>query len=238
MSGGITFRYIRSDLTKGSSVGAGQPTKAGNAYAVDISTYYRTPMRFGTQEGEWAWGVNISNIGSKISYVEGELADFIPANLRIGTSVTAALDAYNKITLGFDANKLLVPSPPQYDTINGELVIIKGMNPDVSTAQGIFQSFYDAPYGASEEFKEISFSVGVEYWYQNQFALRAGYFNESEMKGNRKYATVGLGLKLTVATLDFSYLIPSGGMNNPLANTMRISASFDIGKPKKATATK
>jgi hypothetical protein len=241
MSGGFTVRYIRSDLSKGSSIN-GEATKAGTSYAADISTYYHTPIHFGTQEGEWAWGINISNMGSKISYTEGDIKDFIPANLRIGTAITASLDAYNKIMIGFDINKLLVPSPPKYKTDSlGELVldandkkiILEGMDPDVAIAQGMLQSFYDAPGGLSEELKEIMFSVGAEYWYQNQFALRVGYFNESAMKGNRKYATVGVGLRLTVATLDFSYLIPSGGNNNPLANTMRITASFDIGKPKK-----
>jgi len=241
MSGGITFRYIVSDLAKGTLVG-NQPTKAGKSFSADISTYYRRPVSLGKNEGEWSWGINISNIGSKISYVEGEKKDFIPANLRIGTALKVDLDAYNNIMFGFDINKLLVPTPPIYQLDSagnyvydnaGDRVILEGMNPDVSIGQGIIQSFYDAPGGFSEEIKEIMLSIGVEYWYQNQFAIRAGYFNEAAMKGNRKYTTVGIGIKLTLLTIDFSYLIPRGGRNSPLANTMRVSAIVEFGKPNK-----
>jgi hypothetical protein len=139
------------------------------------------------------------------------------------------LDAYNKFTLSSDFNKLLVPTPP----IDSAGVILKGMSSDVSVAQGMIQSFYDAPGGLTEELQEITISVGAEYWYREQFALRAGYFNESANKGNRKYFTLGLGLKMNVLTLDFSYLLPTAYQNNPLANTMRFTASFNIGKPKK-----
>ncbi|MGC8802638.1 MAG: type IX secretion system outer membrane channel protein PorV [Bacteroidales bacterium] len=237
MSGGITFRYIVSDLAKGSTV-SGQAVKAGTSFAADISMYYRTPIKFNNNDGEWALGVNISNIGTKISYTEGERKDFIPTNLRIGTSVKVNLDNFNSVMVGLDLNKLLVPTPPIYKVdstgnfvvdANGNRIIEKGMDPNVSVGQGIIQSFYDAPGGFSEELKEIMLSIGAEYWYMNQFAIRAGYFNEAAMKGNRKYASVGVGLRLTLITLDFSYLIPRGGRSNPLANTVRITASVDIG---------
>jgi len=237
MSGGITFRYIVSDLAKGSTV-SGQTVKVGTSFAADISLYYRSPIKMRNYDGEWALGVNISNIGTKISYTEGDRKDFIPTNLRVGTSYKINLDNFNSVMVGLDLNKLLVPTPPIYkvDSVgnavvdnNGNRIIEKGMDPNVSVGQGIIQSFYDAPGGFDEEMKEIMLSIGVEYWYMNQFALRAGYFNEAAMKGNRKYATVGVGLRLTLITLDFSYLIPRGGRNNPLANTVRISASIEIG---------
>jgi len=231
ISGGITFRFIYSDLTQGTS-STEEYSHAGTAYATDISTYYHTPIRMGSNDGEWAMGINISNIGSKISYNDGDVKSFIPTNLRLGTRFTYDIDQYNSFSAGMDVNKLLVPTPPIYSD-SDRVTIAKGMNPDVSVAQGIFQSFYDAPGGMSEELKEVMLSIGAEYWYQKQFALRAGYFNEAAMKGNRKYMTVGVGLKLTTITIDFAYLIPNGGRSNPLANTMRISASFDIGHPKK-----
>lgn len=242
LSGGITFRLIYSDLSVGSSSG-NEKTKAGIAFASDISTYYRTPITLDGKSGEWAFGFCISNMGSKISYTESAQKDFIPTNLRIGTSVSLDIDPYNSITLATDLNKLLVPTPPIYaiDTLtngpaydkNGKKIILHGMDPEVSVAQGMLQSFYDAPGGASEEFKEIMISLGAEYWYHKQFAVRGGYFNEAAMKGNRKYFTLGLGLKLTGMGLDFSYLVPSSGRNNPLANTMRLSLYLEIGKPKK-----
>jgi hypothetical protein len=237
MSGGITFRYIVSDLAKGSTV-SGQAVKVGTSFAADIAMYYRAPMKMGNNDGEWAMGVNISNIGTKISYTEGDRKDFIPTNLRVGTSFKVNLDNFNSVMVGVDLNKLLVPTPPIYkvdsaNTLvvdeNGNRIIEKGMDPNVSVGQAIIQSFYDAPGGFKEEMKEIMLSIGAEYWYMNQFAIRAGYLNEAAMKGNRKYATVGIGLRLTLVTLDFSYLIPRGGRSNPLANTVRISASIDIG---------
>ncbi len=241
MSGGITFRYILSDLAKGSTV-SGQTVKAGQSYAVDISMYYHSPIQLSDKKAEWAFGVNISNIGAKISYTEGDRKDFIPTNMRVGTSIKFELDPYNSLMIGVDLNKLLVPTPPIYKVdstgnyvtdAQGNKIIEKGKDPNVSVGQGIIQSFYDAPGGFSEELKEVMLSIGAEYWYMNQFAIRAGYFNEAAMKGNRKYASVGVGLKLTLITLDFSYLIPRGGRNNPLANTMRVTASIDIGKPQK-----
>ena len=242
LSGGIAFRFIRSDLAQGSSIN-GEVTNAGIAFAADISMYYKKPLTVGGKGAEWTWGLNISNMGSKISYTDNATKDFIPANLRIGTGFSFELDNYNKLNLELDLNKLLVPTPPIYKVdsgkyvldSNGKQIIAKGLDPDVSTAQGMLQSFYDAPGGVSEELKEIMLSIGTEYWYRDQFAIRAGYFNESAMKGNRKYFTLGLGLKMTLLTLDFSYLVPAAGRDNPLANTMRFTASVEFGKPKKQT---
>lgn len=236
---GIAFRFIRSDLSSGSYLSGVEPSKAGVTGAVDISAYYKKPLQANNQAAELAFGINISNIGNKISYTENAKKDFIPTNLRIGTAYTMSLDPYNKLVLSTDLNKLLVPTPPLYYTDSNQIrTRVKGMDPDVSVTQGIIQSLYDAPGGYSEKLKEIMVSVGTEYWYRDQFAIRGGYFNESAMKGNRKYFTVGIGLKMTLLTLDFSYLVPTAGRDNPLANTMRFSASVNIGKPKKQQTPK
>jgi hypothetical protein len=241
-SGGITFKFVRSDLASGAQVyDGGPPAKVGISFAADISAYYHKPLQMGGTSGEWALGMNISNIGTKMSYADDQPKLFIPTNMKIGGSITTNLDAYNKFTFSTDFNKLLVPTPPIYAVdstgkniiVDDKKVIAKGMNPDVSVAQGIFQSFYDAPGGFSEEMKEISLSIGGEYWYREQFAVRVGYFDETAMKGNRKYFTVGFGIKMNVLTLDFSYLLPAASRTSPLANTMRFSASFNIGRPKK-----
>ena len=186
-------------------------------------------MRIGKQDIDLAIGCNISNIGNKISYTETAVRDFIPINLRFGTSIGAGLDDYNKMSLAFDINKLLVPTPPEYN--NGDRVA--GMDPDVSVVNGIFQSFWDAPGGLKEEFREVNYSLGTEYWYADQFAIRAGYFFEHDTKGGRKFFTFGSGVKYSVFALDFSYLINASRAingNNPLANTMRFTLVFDFGK--------
>jgi len=169
-----------------------------------------------------AAGINISNIGGKISYTDGETKDFIPTNLKLGVSYKTELDRYNTITFAFDANKLLVPTPDTTD-----VDILTGLGSNKSVVSGIFSSFSDAPGGMKEEFKEITFSLGAEYWYNKQFALRAGYFYEDPTKGNRKFFTAGAGLKMNVFALDFSYLLPVA-QNNPLANTLRFTLSFDF----------
>jgi hypothetical protein len=147
-------------------------------------------------------------------------------NLRLGSACSIDLDTYNKIMLTVDLNKLLVPTPPYYSTTTPDS-IVAGRDPDVAVAIAIFQSFFDAPDGFKEELREITYSAGAEYWYNNQFALRAGYFHENETKGNRKYFTAGAGFKLRGFTLDFSYLMPLV-QNHPLARTLRFSLSFDI----------
>jgi hypothetical protein len=227
-SGGIAFRFIYSNLTGGSYSG-GEATKPGTSFAADISGYYKKDITLFSKDTRLGFGLNFSNIGSKMSYSDGQNSDFIPMNIRLGTSGTINLDNFNKISLAFDLNKLLVPTPPIYNT-DGE--IIDGKDPNVSVPVAIFQSFYDAPGGFSEEMHEITYSIGTEYWYNNQFAIRGGYFHEHESKGNRKYFTVGAGFRLKGFTIDFSYLMPTTS-NHPLARTLRFSLAFDINPANK-----
>jgi hypothetical protein len=240
-SGGIVFRFIRSDLTGGTFVGNAQ-SKAALAIAGDLGFYYRnSDMILGKKDGIMAFGVDISNMGNKVSYTEASEKYFLPINLRLGGALTIAMDEYNTITFMADLDKYLVPTPPIYDTNStGGLVVKYGMDPNVPTPVGMVHSFYDAPGvlmddGSRsvfrEELHEINIGVGTEYWYREQFAIRAGYFHEHETKGNRKYFTLGIGLRLNVFALDFSYLVPVK-QNNPLANTLRFSLGFEFGKPK------
>ena len=227
----ISGRYIYSNLTGGQSAG-GIATNAGQSIAADVAGYYVREIRIAKNDMQLAFGANISNIGNKISYTETSTRDFIPINLRLGTALNADLDEYNKISFAFDINKLLVPTPPIYnDSITDQIDF--GKDPNVSVVSGIFQSFGDAPGGFNEEMREINFSIGTEYWYDNQFAIRAGYFNEHNTKGGRKFFTFGSGVKYNVFALDFSYLINASRAingNNPLANTMRFTLTFDFGQ--------
>ncbi|MBS3807709.1 MAG: type IX secretion system outer membrane channel protein PorV [Bacteroidales bacterium] len=235
-SGGIAFRYIRSDITGGTFIG-GSESKAGNSVAGDVSVYYQNPgIQVQDKEMDLALGLNIRNIGSKISYTTVK-KNFIPTTMRLGASFNFHLDQYNSLMLTADLNKLLVPTPPLYELDsdgnqvtdeNGDLVIDDGYDPNVSVTQGMLQSFYDAPKGLREELHEIKYSFGMEYWYQDVFAVRSGYFHEHQTKGNRKYFTVGVGLKLNVFQADFSYLIPRF-QNHPLSNTVRFSLTLDFG---------
>jgi hypothetical protein len=222
-SGGIVFRFIYSNLTGGTYSG-GDATKAGTSFAADISGYYNNKISLFSKDGDVAFGVNFSNIGSKMSYSDDQKSDFIPMNLRIGGSSSLNLDNFNKIALAIDLNKLLVPTPPIY---NNDMEIIDGKDPNVSVPVAIFQSFYDAPGGFKEEIHEITSSIGLEYWYNNQFAIRTGYFHENASKGNRKYFTAGAGFRLKGFEIDFSYLMPTVS-NHPLARTLRFSLAFDI----------
>lgn len=235
MSTAIALRYIYSNLTGGQQVGT-LPTEAGQSIAGDVAAFYTKSIRLGSQNADLSIGLNISNIGSKIAYTETTTRDFIPTNMRFGTAVTTAIDDYNKISFEVDFNKLLVPTPPIYN--DGE--IIAGMDPDVSVMSGIFQSFGDAPGGAKEEFREIIYSLGSEYWYDEQFAVRAGYFHEAPTKGDRQFFSLGAGLRYNVFGLDFSYLIPvrsrdDAGAVNPLSNTLRFALTFDFGALKEQT---
>ncbi len=239
-SGGVAFRFIYSNLTGGTYTG-GTATKAGTSFAADISGYYRRDVNLFNKSAQVAFGLNFSNIGSKMSYSEGSTSDFIPMNLRLGTAATINFDNYNKLSLTVDFNKLLVPTPPVYYQVGevdskGDTVLTAGSeikagkDPNVSVPVAIFQSFYDAPGGFKEEMQEITYSIGTEYWYNNQFALRAGYFHESPDKGNRRYFTAGAGFRMKGFTIDFSYLMPTT-QNNPLARTLRFSLSFDLNNP-------
>tara|TARA_B100000900_G_scaffold66941_1_gene52154 strand:+ start:21061 stop:22251 length:1191 start_codon:yes stop_codon:yes gene_type:complete len=227
----IAGRWVYSDLTGGTNVG-GIETKPGSTFAADIAAYYFLPRRIYKKDFDLAFGMNISNMGDKISYTETAVRDFIPLNLRLGTSISTKIDDYNKISFAFDVNKLLVPTPPEYNDSIPDL-IVAGKDPNVSVVSGMFQSFNDAPGGFNEEMREINISIGSEYWYNNQFAIRAGYFNEHDTKGARKYFTFGSGVKYNVFELDFSYLVNTNrdaGVTNPLANTMRFTLLFDFGE--------
>jgi len=235
MSMAVTARYIYSNLTLGQDVG-GQSTKAGQSIAADLAMYYTKPLKIsGIAKSNLSFGVNISNIGAKISYTETTRKDFIPTNLRLGTGLSMDIDDHNTINIGLDLNKLLVPTPPIYalDSAGGplkdaagNLVIESGKDPDVTIVNGMIQSFYDAPGGASEEFKEINWGIGAEYWYEKQFAVRLGYFFEDKTKGNRQFFTFGAGLRYSTFGLDVSYLVSN--QQNPLANTLRFTLSFDF----------
>lgn len=234
LSGGVAMRYVYSNLT-GNQFVAGQETEPGNAFAVDLSTYYQSELN---DNSEWAVGLNISNIGTKISYTETDDKDFLPMNLKFGGRYSMDIDDYNNFSVSFDINKLLVPTPPSYalDSLNapiyqnGEQVIAAGQDPNVSVVSAIFQSFGDAPGGITEEWRELMYSLGFEYWYNNQFAFRGGYFHEHNLKGGRKYFTMGAGLKMNVFALDFAYLVTaSQNVRSPLENTMRFTLVFDIG---------
>lgn len=238
-SGGIALRYIYSNLTGGIYVG-GAASKAGNSVAADVSIMYNKPLRLGKQTGNFGFGLNISNIGNKISYTENLDRDFIPINLRLGPSFLYNFDKANSLAFMVDFNKLLVPTMPSYSTdslgryvrdANNELVIDKGKDPNVSIVTGMIHSFYDAPGGFGEELREINYAIGLEYWYDKQFSVRAGYFHEASTKGNRKYVTLGAGLRYSIFGLDFAYLIPIE-QRNPLANTLRFSLLFNFDKIK------
>jgi len=227
-AGAVAVRYIRSDLTGGQLIN-GVESHAGNSFAADVAFYFRNEFQIRRQENVFSAGINIQNIGAKISYTDGEVKDFIPTNLKLGAAYTTALDDYNTFTFTADINKLLVPTPPKDTTTydDGDIIYPGGINSDKGVIGGIFSSFADAPGGFKEELQEITLSVGVEYWYNKQFSLRAGYFYEHENKGNRKFMTAGAGLRLNVFGLDFAYLLPVA-RNHPLENTLRFTLSFDV----------
>ncbi|MFZ5430658.1 MAG: type IX secretion system outer membrane channel protein PorV [Bacteroidota bacterium] len=227
-SGAVAVRYIRSDLTGGQLLN-GVQSYPGNSYAADVAFYYRNEFYVSRQTNIFSAGINIQNIGAKISYTDGEVKDFIPTNMKLGVAYTTELDDYNSFTFAADINKLLVPTPPVADPADneGDVLFPGGINSDKSVVAGIFTSFSDAPGGFKEELQEVNVSAGVEYWYNKQFALRGGYFWEHENKGNRKFMTAGAGLKLNVFALDFAYLLPLV-RNHPLENTLRFTLSFDV----------
>ena len=217
---GVSLKYIRSNLafngTPGNSL---QPI---NSFAVDVSGYYQSlEENYGNFNGRYRIGFNIANIGPKVSYTPGD-EDFIPTNLKLGGGFDFIMDDYNTISTTIEFTKLLVPTPDIQDGVN--------VNEDKGFVEGIFSSFGDAPGGFSEELKEFTYAVGAEYLYNNAFALRAGYFHESEDKGNRQYFTLGGGFKTNALNIDLSYLINSSDVNNPLENSLRFSLSFDLGE--------
>lgn len=222
---GVTLRYIRSDFRLKAS---DSELKTVNTVAVDISGYYQSNEDyFGDFSGKWRGGFNISNIGPKVSYTDGGTENFIPTNLKIGGGFDFIIDEYNTISTNLEFNKLLIPTPPIRDPQTRE--VIKGKEDDIAWVKGIFQSFNDAPDGFSEELKEVTWGLGAEYIYDKSFALRAGYFNENELKGARKYFTLGAGFKFKSSSIDISYLFNSSNINNPLENTLRFSLAFNFG---------
>ena len=234
-SAAVALRYIYSDL----AYTADDETTPGSAFAADIALYHQGYLMMGNRECQLGWGVNVSNIGSKISYDEGNTSEFLPTNLRIGASLLIPLDEYNRLTLSADANKLLVPTRPtmeQYiEETGADDQDFSGYTSwlqedgyyNVSPISGIFKSFNDAPGGMKEELQEIQWSVGAEYSYNDKFFLRAGYHYEHPNKGNRKYYTLGAGFKMNVFSLDAGYVI-SSAQTNPLDQTLRFSLSFDM----------
>ena len=254
-SGGISLRYIYSNLTGGINVG-GADTKAAQTAAADVSFYYRTEkIEIADKKTVLSAGLNISNIGGKVSYTQTNEEDFIPINFRFGLGFKYFADERNSIGLYFDINKLMVPTPPEYGTnqyLNNQLPpgtdpgqldhesnldptyqqIVAGKDPNRSVPNGMFTSFGDAPGGSAEELREINLALGLEYWYNNLFAIRAGYFHEHYSKGNRQFFTVGAGIRYNVFGLDFAYLIPTS-QRNPLENTLRFTLTFDFEAFKK-----
>ncbi|MFN3403352.1 MAG: type IX secretion system outer membrane channel protein PorV [Cytophagaceae bacterium] len=237
MGVGIVLKYIHSNLSGNMTFANGTTSKPGNTAAADVGLYYRDDYIINGTNTNIALGLMISNIGAKISYSNNANRDFIPTNLKLGTAITTELDPYNKFVFAFDVNKLLVPTPPVYyprasgggDSLDadGNRVIYKGQNPDRPLLSGMFGSFTDAPGGAREELQELILSGGVEYWYNDLFAVRGGYFYENRLKGNRKYFTLGFGIRYQVFGLDFAYLIPVRS-NNPLAETLRFTLHFNF----------
>lgn len=226
---GTALRFINSDLTNGQSF-SNQETQPGTAVAADISAFYTTGATLFNKSSVISAGLDISNIGTKMSYSDGGRKYFLPTNMRLGGSATIHADDYNDFSFSLDFNKLLVPTNPITDPTTGQ--IIAGKDPDRSVPAGIFGSFTDAPGGAKEELQEISIATGAEYWYNHQFAIRAGYFYENPNKGNRQYLTLGLGLRYNIVDLDFSYLL-ANQQTSPLANTLRFSLLFNFAAPSK-----
>ncbi len=229
-SAGIGGKFIYSNLASGQQV-QGVDITAGTAFAADISVYYNSNPDLQGPGNNLSIGLALNNLGSKITYTNESDKEFIPANLGIGAAYKMNIDDFNSLTIGLDFNKLLVPTPipsdhPDYDT-DGDG---KADYREKSMFSGIFGSFTDAPGGFSEELKEWTTSFGVEYWYNNQFAVRTGYYYEHPLKGDRQYITVGLGLKYNVFGIDISYLAPTNTQRSPLDNTLRFSFSFALGE--------
>lgn len=244
---GVGLRYIRSDLKlQGSDLAGASDAGPANSFAVDIGGYYESDEKaYASFNGKWRGGFSLQNIGPKIKYEEDGNESFLPTTLRLGGGFDFILDEANKIGVTVEAAKLLVPTPPVYgfeyddansngeydsgETVLNDNVILEGQDPDVNFFSGMFQSFGDAPGGFSEEINEFTYSLGAEYSYQDSFAFRAGYFNEHETKGARKFFALGAGFKYNVVKIDVSYLLSASKVPSPLENTLRFSLSFNIG---------
>ena len=227
---GVTGAFINSDLKLGSGT---DDASAASTVAFGISGYYQSgELSLDNFDGRWRGGFYISNLGPKLTYETDGYADYLPTNLKLGGGLDIILDSYNTLTLGLEINKLLVPTPSEpivAANADGEEIITGYVQPDVSFLSGIFKSFGDAPDGFSEELQEFTWALGAEFNYNNAFALRAGYFNEHELKGARKFITLGAGFKYNVVDIDLSYLISATKVINPLENTLRFSLTFNFG---------
>lgn len=234
LSVGLSGKFIHSNIINGAGNGGGVNYKPGNSFGVDFGAFYTKQISSNDETGQGSSinaGIAITNLGSKINYSSGR-KDFIPTNLGIGLAYNYTIDEFNKLTIGVDFNKLLVPSPHwQYDDSTGKYTFIdvEAIN-NKSLMSGVFGSFSDATGGGGEELKEVMMGLGAEYSYQNQFFVRAGYFNESKMKGDRRFLSLGLGVKYSMFGLNVAYIVPSGSSanRNPLSNTLRFSLMFDM----------
>jgi len=249
---GINGKFAYSNLTGGLKIG-GVNTKAGVVGAADLSfSYYNDDAKIGSLDGIYTFATTINNVGNKVAYSELSERDFIPMNLKIGNSFLANFDAYNKVTFSLDLQRLLVPTPPLYDVIDGEYTMLAGMNPNIGVINGMIQSFYDAPGAVAtddngdyiqdtdgnyevvkgsrfkEELSEINIAFGMEWWYNDVFAVRTGVFYESPNKGNRQFLNIGASLKYNMFAIDFSYLASLNGRQSPLANTLRFTVRLDL----------
>jgi hypothetical protein len=250
---GINGKFAYSNLTGGIPV-AGVNTKAGIVGATDLSfTYLNDEAKIGKTKGVYIFAITFNNIGNKVAYSELSKRDFIPMNMKIGNSFTVQNNSYNKLTFSVDLQRLLVPTPAKYDIVDGQNTLISGKSNDIGVIAGILQSFSDAPgtvledengnyikntdgtYSVAkwsrlkEELSEINIAAGVEWWYNEVFALRSGIFYESKNKGNRQFLNLGASLKYNAFAIDFSYLASLNGRQSPLANTLRFTLRFDIG---------
>ncbi|MDO6436426.1 type IX secretion system outer membrane channel protein PorV [Cyclobacterium sp. 1_MG-2023] len=239
LSLGISARFIHSNLSGNISASGGNESRPGVSVGTDVGLYHTSEILISDKEGVLSWGINLSNIGPKITYNSADDLDYLPTNFRIGSALTIPMDELNKITFALDLNKLMVPSPPIYmEDENGQLVIDPntgnpqieaGKDPTRPLISGMFGSFVDAPDGFSEELQELMISFGTEYSYDDKFALRLGYFYENASKGGRRYFTMGVGFKYNRLGFDFSYLVPQV-QNHPLAETLRFSLQYNVQK--------
>ncbi len=220
------IRWIYSDLRYDYS----EDSKPASAFAADLAMYYNNYIMLGSRECQLGLGMNISNVGSKISFFGDEESQFLPANMRLGASLMIPVDEYNRFSIAADANKLLVPTVPKQQEGESNTDYqdrVRREYSDVSSISGIFKSFSDAPGGFKEELEEVQWSIGAEYVYHDQFSLRAGYHHQAESKGNLKYFTVGGGFRMSVFSLDVGYVI-STARSNPLDQTLRFTLAFDM----------
>ena len=235
---GLTGKYVYSNLATGQEI-QGTEIQSATSFAADFSMTYRKENNITPYGGEFAVGLAMTNIGAKVSYTRDNVRDYLPANIGLGAAMSMNLDEFNRVTFALDINKLMVPTPVSPTIIGPDGNVVVNPNFD-SNGNGIpdyrekplfnsvFGSFIDAPGGFPEEMREIAVSAGAEYWYDNQFAVRAGYYYEHPQKGDRRYITVGFGLKYNVFGFDLSYLVPTTNRRNPLDNTLRFSVNFDF----------